>query len=278
MPERAHCCKSFADAACHQSQSSAVSRQLPAVAACQVDRAAHGGHEKGVSFQPSVHVITDRCWQTRIAKCREIWAALDCTKERVMGLPIDRLSSRLPRRFPVGAKYVVEGYGGEEGKLRVIRATSFCLAGSGSMFQPTSLQALARYLQILSDPRGASDLWLLYSFYVWAARRASAIDAAHAVSCRRLCFRHEYGGGPPLFQNWGRSGICADCRECAAATTSRLAHRRRLAQQLRHLVKFTVNRRASSRVSPFGRRATRRSNMSGIGGEVEVRGLHLKRR
>jgi hypothetical protein len=37
-----------------------------------------------------------------------------------MGLPIDRLSSRLPRRFPVGAKYVVEGCGGEEGKLRVI--------------------------------------------------------------------------------------------------------------------------------------------------------------
>jgi hypothetical protein len=34
--------------------------------------------------------------------------------------PIDRLSSRLPRRFPVGAKYVVEGYGGKEGKLRVI--------------------------------------------------------------------------------------------------------------------------------------------------------------
>jgi hypothetical protein len=37
-----------------------------------------------------------------------------------MGLPIDRLSSRLPRRFPVGAKYVVEGYGGEEGNLRLI--------------------------------------------------------------------------------------------------------------------------------------------------------------
>ena len=37
-----------------------------------------------------------------------------------MGLPIDRLSSRLPRRFPVGATYVVEGYGGEEGNLRVI--------------------------------------------------------------------------------------------------------------------------------------------------------------
>ena len=37
-----------------------------------------------------------------------------------MGLPIDRLFSRLPRRFPVGAKYVVEGYGGEEGNLRLI--------------------------------------------------------------------------------------------------------------------------------------------------------------
>jgi hypothetical protein len=37
-----------------------------------------------------------------------------------MGLPRDLLSSRLPRRFPVGAKYVVEGYGGEEGNLRVI--------------------------------------------------------------------------------------------------------------------------------------------------------------
>ena len=33
-----------------------------------------------------------------------------------MGLPIDRLSSRLPRRFPVGAKYVVDGYGGCPGE------------------------------------------------------------------------------------------------------------------------------------------------------------------
>jgi hypothetical protein len=36
------------------------------------------------------------------------------------------------------------------------------------------------------------------------------------------------------------------------------------------LAKFTANRRASSRVSRFGRRATRRSDMSGIGGEAEV--------
>ena len=37
-----------------------------------------------------------------------------------MGLPINRTPSRLPRRFPVGATYVVEGFGGEEGHLRVI--------------------------------------------------------------------------------------------------------------------------------------------------------------
>ena len=36
-----------------------------------------------------------------------------------MGLPIYR-HKELPRRFPVGAKYVVEGYGGEEGSLRII--------------------------------------------------------------------------------------------------------------------------------------------------------------
>jgi hypothetical protein len=37
-----------------------------------------------------------------------------------MGLPKDRLSGRLPRRFPVGSTYVVEGYGGKEGNLRVV--------------------------------------------------------------------------------------------------------------------------------------------------------------
>ena len=36
-----------------------------------------------------------------------------------MGLPIHR-QKELPRRFPVGAKYVVEGCGGDEGGLRVI--------------------------------------------------------------------------------------------------------------------------------------------------------------
>ena len=45
-----------------------------------------------------------------------------------------------------------------------------------------------------------------------------------------------------------------------------------------NLAKFTVIRRASSRVSRFGRGAVRRSDTSGIGGEAEVRGLRLKRR
>ena len=37
-----------------------------------------------------------------------------------MGLPFSRQQNRLPQRFPVGATYVVEGYGGEAGRLRVI--------------------------------------------------------------------------------------------------------------------------------------------------------------
>jgi len=40
-------------------------------------------------------------------------------EEGAMRLPIDRQSSPLPKRFPVGARYVVEGRGGEDGHLRV---------------------------------------------------------------------------------------------------------------------------------------------------------------
>jgi hypothetical protein len=43
------------------------------------------------------------------------------------------------------------------------------------------------------------------------------------------------------------------------------------------LAKFAAMRRASSRVSRFGRRAVQRSDMSGIGREAEARGLRLKR-
>jgi hypothetical protein len=45
-----------------------------------------------------------------------------------------------------------------------------------------------------------------------------------------------------------------------------------------NLAKFTANRRASLRVNRFGRRAMRRCDTSGIGGEAEVRGLRMKRR
>ncbi len=37
-----------------------------------------------------------------------------------MRLPVERLPRRLPRRFPVGATYVIEGYRAQEGDLRVI--------------------------------------------------------------------------------------------------------------------------------------------------------------
>jgi hypothetical protein len=40
-------------------------------------------------------------------------------EEAAMRLPIDRHSTPLPKRFPVGARYVVEGRGGEDGHLRV---------------------------------------------------------------------------------------------------------------------------------------------------------------
>jgi hypothetical protein len=36
-----------------------------------------------------------------------------------MALSKSRSEERLPRQFPIGAKYVVEGHGGEEGQLRV---------------------------------------------------------------------------------------------------------------------------------------------------------------
>ena len=37
-----------------------------------------------------------------------------------MALLKGRMGRRMPRQFPVGAKYIVEGYGGAEGHLRVV--------------------------------------------------------------------------------------------------------------------------------------------------------------
>jgi hypothetical protein len=105
------------------------------------------------TFPPS---IQSELYYTDAAKR----AALFYVKETVMGPQIDRLSSRLPRRFPVGAKYVVEGYGGETGNLRVI-ARYVVLPGGRRINVPANLSQLASPAgpphsgAILSDPRMA---------------------------------------------------------------------------------------------------------------------------
>ena len=59
-----------------------------------------------------------------------------------MGISIDRSPGQLPRRFPVGATYVIEGYGGEEGKLRVI-ARYVVLPGGRRINVPADLSTSA---------------------------------------------------------------------------------------------------------------------------------------
>jgi hypothetical protein len=60
----------------------------------------------------------------------------------------------------------------------------------------------------------------------------SAIDAAHTVSSRRLCCRHECGGGLSLFRNWGFSAEFArtvvnvrlqPCTPCLSGATDAAA-------------------------------------------------------
>jgi hypothetical protein len=67
-----------------------------------------------------------------------------------MGPQINRLLSRLPRRFPVGAKYVIEGYGGEKGNLRVI-ARYIVLPGGRRINVPAAGRPAAQR-PILNDP------------------------------------------------------------------------------------------------------------------------------
>jgi len=59
-----------------------------------------------------------------------------------MGLPRNHSPSRLPRRFPVGAAYVVEGYGGAEGDLCVI-ARYVVLPGGRRINVPADLSGPA---------------------------------------------------------------------------------------------------------------------------------------
>jgi hypothetical protein len=65
-----------------------------------------------------------------------------------LGISINRTPSHLPRRFPVGATYVIEGYGGEEGKLRVIARYVVLPTGRrinlpGDMSAPAAPRAMA---------------------------------------------------------------------------------------------------------------------------------------
>lgn len=55
-----------------------------------------------------------------------------------MRLPVERLPRRLPRRFPVGATYVIEGYGAQDGDLRVI-ARYVVLPGGRRIIVPADL-------------------------------------------------------------------------------------------------------------------------------------------
>jgi len=58
-----------------------------------------------------------------------------------MHAPIDRSSGVLPKRFPVGARYVVEGRGGEDGHLRVF-SRYVVLPGGQRINVPPDLDAL----------------------------------------------------------------------------------------------------------------------------------------
>ena len=74
-----------------------------------------------------------------------------------MRLPIDRQSSPLPKRFPVGARYVVEGRGGEDGHLRVFSRYIVLPGGRGSMFRPISSKFGAMSVHAPRGKRGRSQ-------------------------------------------------------------------------------------------------------------------------
>jgi hypothetical protein len=58
-----------------------------------------------------------------------------------MHAPIDRSSAVLPKRFPVGARYVIEGRGGVDGHLRVL-SRYVVLPGGQRINVPSDLIAL----------------------------------------------------------------------------------------------------------------------------------------
>ena len=72
-------------------------------------------------------------------------------EEGAMRLPIDRQSSPLPKRFPVGARYVVEGRGGEDGHLRVF-SRYIVLPGGQRINVPSDLSKFG--VMSVHAPRG----------------------------------------------------------------------------------------------------------------------------
>jgi len=58
-----------------------------------------------------------------------------------MHAPIDRLPGVLPKRFPVGTRYVIEGRGGQDGHLRVF-SRYIVLPGGRRINVPTDMSAL----------------------------------------------------------------------------------------------------------------------------------------
>jgi hypothetical protein len=62
-------------------------------------------------------------------------------EEGAMRPPIDRQLTPLPKRFPVGARYVVEGRGGEDGHLRVF-SRYIVLPGGQRINVPSDLSKL----------------------------------------------------------------------------------------------------------------------------------------
>src|ERR1700733_7262424 len=83
-------------------------RRLRAEGCPQQFTAVHAPVRKPVEPRPSGLRSRPGVFQ----ECRE--------REGAMSLPTDRLSTPLPKRFPVGARYVVEGRGGENGLVGVV--------------------------------------------------------------------------------------------------------------------------------------------------------------
>jgi len=81
----------------------------------------------------------------------EFWKIPNAYEEGAMRLPIDRQSTPLPKRFPVGARYVVEGCGGEDGHLRVV-SRYVVLPGGQRINVPSDLSKFA--IMSVHAPRG----------------------------------------------------------------------------------------------------------------------------